>query len=134
MYNLGDQFKISYKKNKSRENTVFKGKKYRITVLSERLVRLEYSYDGTFEDRPTELALNRFFDEPKFQVKEDEKFLMKFSSVLILYDFMKESNLIVKLIDFSYFEEKADSEKYMLIKKDYLQSIDNLIGILAKCK
>lgn len=70
----------------------------------------------------------------KEEVKEDEKFLMKFSSVLILYDFMKESNLIVKLIDFSYFEEKADSEKYMLIKKDYLQSIDNLIGILAKCK
>ena len=33
MYNLGDQFKISYKKNKSRENTVFKGKKYRTVYM-----------------------------------------------------------------------------------------------------
>lgn len=113
MYNLGDQFKISYKKNKSRENTVFKGKKYRITVLSERLVRLEYSYDGTFEDRPTELALNRFFDEPKFQVKEDEKYLEIVTSYFTLYYtkersfkgsiFDKGSNLRVTL---------KDSDKY----------------------
>lgn len=75
MYNLGEHFKISYKKSKAIEGTVFKGKTYRITVLTERLVRLEYSKDGIFEDRPTELVLNRLFAEPKFQVKEDDKYL-----------------------------------------------------------
>jgi len=75
LYNLGEHFKISYKKSKAIEGTVFKGKTYRITVLTERLVRLEYSKDGIFEDRPTELVLNRLFAEPKFQVKEDDKYL-----------------------------------------------------------
>ena len=32
----------------SHRNSVFTGKTYRITVLSERLVRLEYSPDGKF--------------------------------------------------------------------------------------
>jgi len=75
LYNLGEQFKINYKKRKANENTVFKGKHYRITVLTERLLRLEYSKDGIFEDRPTELVLNRLFSEPRFQVKEDDKYL-----------------------------------------------------------
>ena len=34
--------------------SVISGKNYRISVLTEALVRFEYSEDGTFEDRPTQ--------------------------------------------------------------------------------
>ena len=39
--------------------SIIKGEKYRITVLTERLIRLEYSPDGNFEDGKTEIITNR---------------------------------------------------------------------------
>ncbi len=72
MYNLGEQFKIDYEKAMSNEECVFRGKKYRFTVLSERTIRLEYSEEGIFEDRPTECILYRNFEKKEFEVKETE--------------------------------------------------------------
>lgn len=40
------------------------GEKYRITFLTEALVRLEYSEDGVFEDRATQTVLLRNFQRP----------------------------------------------------------------------
>ena len=39
----------------------FKGEKYRITVLTDRLIRLEYSEDGKFEDRMSFAVVDRSF-------------------------------------------------------------------------
>lgn len=52
---------------KADEKFVIQGDKYRITVLTERLFRLEYSKDGVFEDRATRLAFNRAFATPSFE-------------------------------------------------------------------
>ena len=76
MAKLGAHFHIDYGKARSKEQVIFKGEKYRITILSDLLVRLEYDDNGKFEDRPTELALFRDFDIPKFRVEEDERFLV----------------------------------------------------------
>lgn len=70
------RFKINYTDAVSKEASIYKGTKYRITVLSEILVRLEYSESGTFEDRPTELARFRAFDTPSVSVTEDSKHLI----------------------------------------------------------
>ena len=56
---LGEQFKIDYKSAVANGANVIKGNKYRFTILTERLIRLEYSEDGIFEDRPTELIWYR---------------------------------------------------------------------------
>ena len=74
MYNLGEQFKVG-KNSRPNPKSVIKGEKYRITVLTERLIRLEYCEDGVFEDRATERVFNRFLDIPKFDVMEDAKLL-----------------------------------------------------------
>ena len=42
---------------------IFKGEFYRITVLTDKLVRLEYSQTGSFEDRTTQLIYNRDFGQ-----------------------------------------------------------------------
>ena len=74
MSELKEHFKMDYNILPSISNVV-QGNKYRITVLSEILVRLEYSETGAFEDRPTELVINRKFNPVKFEKHEDNKYL-----------------------------------------------------------
>ena len=57
---------------KANEEFVIGGKNYRITVLTEQLMRLEYSADGVFEDRATRFAANRNFAAPKFKSYEKD--------------------------------------------------------------
>ena len=60
-------YKIRTSPKACRENQI-QGEKYRITVLTDGLARLEYSEDGVFEDRPTQMALNRDFPPASFRV------------------------------------------------------------------
>lgn len=76
MYDLGDQFALDLSKAKADPSCVFSGEKYRITVLTERLVRLEYSENGVFEDSPTELVMCRNFPKPEFKVTDKKKQLV----------------------------------------------------------
>ena len=66
---------VDIERGKAQDKAILKGKFYRITILTERLVRFEYNSSGIFEDRPTQLVQNRNFDVPPFMVKEDETFL-----------------------------------------------------------
>lgn len=75
MAGLQEHFKMDYETILPSDAAIIQGKKYRITILSELLVRLEYSETGIFEDRPTELVVNRAFKKVKFDKKEDEKYL-----------------------------------------------------------
>ena len=70
MYNLGEQFKMDMNKAIANPESVFKGSKYRITILTERLVRLEYNEDGFFNDNPTELIFYRNLPKPNFTVSD----------------------------------------------------------------
>lgn len=75
MYDLGKQFHYEVSKLKANESSIMQGNKYRFTILTERLIRLEYSINGTFNDYKTELVENRLFDVPKFNIREDDAFL-----------------------------------------------------------
>lgn len=75
MYNLGDQFKFDYANALANPKSIIKGMKYRITILTERLVRLEYNEDGIFFDQPTNLIWFRNFEVPEFKIREDNRFL-----------------------------------------------------------
>ncbi len=77
MASLKPHFAIpNYESARSLDGTMIIGSKYRITILSDILIRLEYSETGTFEDRPTEQIRFRHFDVAKFTKKEDENFLV----------------------------------------------------------
>ncbi len=75
MYDLGEQFKIDYELAKTNPKSIIKGNKYRITILTESLIRFEYSQTGIFEDRPTELVRYRNLAVPHFELKDDKKAL-----------------------------------------------------------
>lgn len=75
MYNLGEQFKIDHSRSQAKNENIIRGQKYRITVLTERLVRLEYNENGVFNDEPTLLAWNRNFPKAEFTLNQDNHIL-----------------------------------------------------------
>ena len=76
MYNLGEQFTLDKKRAIANKKSIIQGKNYRFTVLTERLIRLEYNDNGIFIDDPTELVLYRDLKTPEFNVKEDNNFVI----------------------------------------------------------
>ncbi len=76
MAELEQHFKVDYKNAIADKKAEFRGSKYRITILTERLIRFEYDANGTFFDHPTEFARFRNFKVPEFQVQENDKTLV----------------------------------------------------------
>ena len=109
MASLKEHFKINADNLVSDTKMVFKGVNYRITVLSERLIRFEYSRDGEFYDGATELVHNRNFEAPKIRSEQDETFLVITTKYFMLQyakekpfkgpSFAPDSNLKVKLVN-----------------------------------
>ena len=75
-----------------KENTIT-GKRYRFTILTERLIRLEYNPNGLFEDRPTQKVIYRKFPKVNFQISQSELLLQIITSYFTL-DYVKEKNFI----------------------------------------
>jgi alpha-glucosidase (family GH31 glycosyl hydrolase) len=90
MDNLMNYYKIDMTKSVSNTKNTFKGKHYRITILSDVLIRFEYSKDGIFNDFPTLFAINRKFNELELEIKEDEKYLFIKNKYFTL-EYTKES-------------------------------------------
>lgn len=55
---------------------IIKGEKYRFTILTDRLIRMEYSEDGIFEDRITSLVLNRNMPVVKYEMEDRDNLLL----------------------------------------------------------
>ncbi|MCG6528510.1 DUF4968 domain-containing protein, partial [Vibrio parahaemolyticus] len=66
-------------------NNVFQGDTYRITILTNELIRLEYSSEGHFEDRRTKIVQNREFSPPKFEVIENDEILEILTDAIHVY-------------------------------------------------
>ena len=56
--------------------SVISGQRYRISILTERLLRLEYYPDGIFCDQETPLIQNRYFSKCDYEVTQDNKYLV----------------------------------------------------------
>lgn len=76
MASIGKHFMVQASDGISKNQATFRGSMYRITVLTERLLRLEYNPSGNFNDNLTLLVQNRDFPMPKFNFEENEKSLL----------------------------------------------------------
>ncbi len=109
MASLGEHFQINKSNLVCDDRAVFKGVNYRISVLSDRLIRFEYSKTGEFYDGATEQVQNRNFPLAKMKVEQDQRFLVITTKYFILqYDkekpfkgpsFAPDSYLKVKLVN-----------------------------------
>ena len=72
---------------KTDKSMIIQGEGYRISLLTDRLIRLEYSKKNIFTDAATQTVLNRKFDEFEFRVESAEKNLTIITKYLRLnYD------------------------------------------------
>lgn len=82
-----------YVKNKDitceRENIITLGKS-RISVLTPRLVRIEYNENSIFEDRPTSRVINRKFEKFSFGITESET-LIEINTGIFTLTYVKNS-------------------------------------------
>ena len=72
-------------KPNARQEAIVEGACYRFTVLTSQLIRMEYAADGVFENRATQVVLNRDFDVPEFRVLEDDTELQIITEHVHLY-------------------------------------------------
>lgn len=124
MASFDAHFAPDLSKSVANERAVFQGPNYRITVLTERLVRLEYSVDGHFSDDLTTLVQNRRFSVPQFKVEQDQTYLVITTSYFMLQylknkpflgpKFAPDSNLKVVLLntDKMWFYGQAEARNF----------------------
>ena len=70
---------------KAKASAVVQGDCYRFTVLTERLVRMEYQAEGLFTDEATQTVICRDFPVPEYRVIEKDGFLEIVTDKLHLY-------------------------------------------------
>ncbi len=89
---MKQEWKAYYMETKpaAAKEAVVQGEKYRFTVLTDRLIRLEYQEEGKFTDTPTQKVVCRNFPVPKFRVMEDENHLEIATEHVHLYYDKKE--------------------------------------------
>ena len=69
------------------EGAVIRGERYRITVLTDRLLRLEYEPSGHFCDTATQTVINRAFPLPEYAKSEQGGWLtVETGSIRLQYD------------------------------------------------
>ncbi|MFE7439664.1 TIM-barrel domain-containing protein [Streptomyces chartreusis] len=68
------------------DSSVLRGDQWRVTVLTDGLLRLEWSADGVFEERASSFALHRDFATPEFTVRDGEALEVTTSRLHLLYD------------------------------------------------
>lgn len=138
MYDLGDHFKIDYNSIKANSENILQGKKYRFTVLSDRLIRFEYNENGVFVDEPTLLVKNRNFPKVNYQIKEDKNYMEITTSYFKVF-YTKErkpnnKNLKVEILntDRIWFYKHVEAKNYgapILIEKGKVRNIKSLYSL-----
>ena len=98
MYPLGKQFEVDYSKAKSENKVMVVGRKFRFTVITERVIRLEYSPTSTFVDQPSQHFYSRNLGVPEFTIRQDANFLEIRTRYFVL-SYMKEQPFIGSKVD-----------------------------------
>ncbi len=121
MYPLGKQFEVDYAKAKSDQRTVIQGSKYRISVISERVLRLEYSESGQFLDKPTQLIKKRNIGIPDFAVRQDAN-ILEVTTKYFALNYIKEQPFVGTKVD------PLKNLKITLLSKDRDRNKDWYVG------
>lgn len=91
MNTVGSYFVTNSKDATCKKENIVLGKKYRISILTDRLVRLEYSENGIFEDRPTSRVIFRNFDKVNYTTSTSETLIQITTSYLTINYVMEKS-------------------------------------------
>ena len=132
MYNLGEHFKNGQPNQLlSSSKVIFRGSQYRISVLTERLMRLEYSVDGVFNDMETVIVKNRLFTEPSF-IKQEDEGILRIETKYFTLSYVKNMPFSSRSLTVSIKDKKVAwyyGNKEVRNLKSCAQSLDNCISL-----
>ena len=97
MPNLTSYFVTNQNNLIASSKNIVKGNTYRFTILSPRLIRIEYNKNGIFEDRATSLVVNRKFQDCQFKMTTDERSITIVTEYFTL-KYLKENPITSKSI------------------------------------
>jgi len=139
MYDLGPHFVVDYEKIKPNEECIIQGDKYRFTILSERLIRIQFNQNSEFHDDPTQLVSNRNFSKPEFNVKEDKNYIeIKTSFFKLFYtknaSYKSSKNFRVELLntDRFWFYKHVEAKNYsspVIIENGKIENTKSLYSL-----
>ena len=121
MYPLGKQFEVDYTKAVSDQKAVVQGPNYRISVITERIIRLEFSPNGQFNDKPTQIIKRRNVGIPDFFVRQDAN-IMEVTTKYFSMTYIKGQPFEANGVD------KMKNLKITLLSKDRDRNKDWYIG------
>ncbi|MFD1177965.1 TIM-barrel domain-containing protein [Paenibacillus puldeungensis] len=72
---------------KANPGAIIQGGHYRFTVLTSALIRMEYNEAGCFEERVTQIVVNRQFQVPKYRlIDEEDRLEIRTERLRLVYD------------------------------------------------
>ncbi|WP_051226773.1 glycoside hydrolase family 31 protein [Butyrivibrio sp. MC2013] len=96
-----DVLNKEYKANPQADpSSMVRSDNYRFTMLTSRLIRMEYSPSGLFLDSPSQVVINRRFDPVSFDVREENgRIVISTQDLIINYDkkAFSSEGLVVRL-------------------------------------
>lgn len=120
-------------RGKAHEGNIVKGEKYRFTILTTRLIRMEFSDEGTFEDRATQSFFYRDFEKNEYHVKREEGVLtIETPELLLTYvenSIFSAETLSVRLKNFPGSQWRFGQTTEQL--KGTTCTLDNINGAVA---
>ncbi len=132
MHKLPEYFKIKARPIANNEN-IISGDKYRFTLLSKNVIRMEYSENNSFIDLPSQTIWNREFSKVDFTVVDGENNLeIKTSEFHLIYQkgkvFDSGSLKIKRIANNNYYFFGDDC--YNHNRKGTARTLDNVDGNL----
>ena len=82
---------------------IVQGEKYRFSVLTPFMMRMEYSETGVFEDLQTQTVLNREFPVPEYTVTQSDDRLENLNIEIMMWFYQR---LYFQQINILYFQYK----------------------------
>lgn len=90
---FAETFGKSYEGSRAEPEFTYRSGKVRVTVITDRLLRLEVNKDGAFVDKPTQKVWFRAFGEPKVIFSENEKELIVRTTQTVFHIDLKKGEL-----------------------------------------
>ena len=101
MTEVSEKFKKTFSVHaqpKAKKSSIFIKNNCRFTVLTARLLRVEYDRDGIFTDEMTQAVLSRDFDTPAYKITENGSVItVATAQTVFRYDIRKKKMLSVSL-------------------------------------
>ncbi len=91
MANLAENLQVEFDPVAT-DDAIIRGQNYRFTLLSSRLIRMEFDPRGQFEDRASQVFWYRQQEVPEYEIISDDRNSLKLETEDLILDYQKDTH------------------------------------------